>query len=219
MPLTIDKINTLISDKSARHKVLLEQLTSVNDNCSKLKDNIAKMVESRNIIIEASRTTQEQFKDFIESLVTLAIQSVFPEKEYRFIVDFVLQANRSQINLLVQQGEKEPYIPEDEQGGALLDIISFALRIVLWSLEKPRSRNTLIFDEPFRWTGALTELAANMMKEISRELNIQIIIVTHDDRLKEIADKSWKVERGKDGVSIVKSYDVEETKPIKRRKA
>ena len=118
-------------------------------------------------------------------------------------MQFVLQNNRPQINLLVQDGENEPYIPKEEQGGGLLDIISFALRVVLWSLEKPRSRNILIMDEPFRWTGNLTELAANMMKEISKKLGLQIIMVTHDERLMEIADKSWLCKKEKE-LSVVK---------------
>ena len=58
-------------------------------------------------------------------------------------------------------------------------------------------------DEPFRWTGNLTELAANMRKEISKKLGLQIIMVTHDERLMEIADKSWLCKKEKE-LSIVK---------------
>jgi DNA repair exonuclease SbcCD ATPase subunit len=199
----INGIQRVVVQKLAEHKVLSNQIDQITKECKSAENKISNMVEARNIIAEASRVTQEQYKEFVESLITLAIQSVFPEKDYKFIVDFVLQANTSQIFLMVQQGDKEPYLPKDEQGGCLLDIISFALRIVLWSLEKPRSRNVLIFDEPFRWTGALTERAANMMKEISGKLGIQIIMVTHDERLSEVADRSWHVARDKNGVSVL----------------
>lgn len=185
------KVNMLMGEL----KVRKQEQESIEEVVKGMESHIEGMVMARNILSEASRATQEQFKAYVEGLVTLAIQSVFPNENYKFVVDFVLQNNRSNINLLVQQGDKDPYIPEDEQGGGLLDIISFALRIVLWSLEKPRRRNVIIMDEPFRWTGNLTEKAADMMKEISEKLGIQIIIVTHDDRLKEIADKSWMVQR------------------------
>lgn len=201
--MDINDVQRVVSRKLTEHKVLSGQIDQISKEYKSAESEISNMVEARNIIAEASRITQEQFKEFVESLITLAIQSVFPDKDYKFIVDFVLQANRSQIFLMVQQGDKEPYLPEDEQGGCLLDIISFALRIVLWSLEKPRSRNVLIFDEPFRWTGALTEKAANMMKEISGKLDIQIIMVTHDERLSEVADRSWHVTRDKRGVSVL----------------
>lgn len=219
--MTIQEINDFVKKRNTKYELLKEQLSLKKKEIESSNKLYTDLVESRLIISEASRATQMQFKEFVESLVTLAIQTVFPEEGYKFIVEFDLKANHSVINLLVQQGDKEPYVPEEEQGGALLDIISFALRIVLWSLEKPRSRNTLIFDEPFRWTGDLTPLAANMMREISKKLNIQIIMVTHDKRLKEISDKFWTVHREKGGESIIDNLiEVKEEikSKIKRRK-
>jgi chromosome segregation ATPase len=201
--MRLEELKDIVFTKEAEYKLLNEQLDSLRINCASVKSYIAELIEARNIITEASRITQEQFKEFVEQLTTLAIQSVFPDKDYRFIVDFTLQSNRSMIELLVQQGDKEPYVPEDEQGGALLDIISFVLRVILWSLERPRSRNVIVLDEPFRFCGDLTSLAASFMKEISHKLKIQVIMVTHNRDLVEIADRCWEVTRNIDGVSIV----------------
>lgn len=212
--MNLSGMKDFVDKTVASYDILTRQLSAKQDEIKDsitLQDNLA---EARFIISEASRLTQQQFKDFVESLVTLAIQSVFPDKDYRFLVDFDLKSNRSQINLLVQEEDKEPYIPEEDQGGGLLDIISFSLRIVMWSLERPKSRNVLIFDEPFKYTGNLTELAANMMKEISHKMKLQIIMVTHDERLSEIADRSWKVTRVKTGPSLVELIDGETEKPI-----
>jgi len=201
--MRLDQIREIVKKREVEQKLLLKQSNECKNKLESIGIEILDMVEARNIISEAARITQQQFKMLVEELVTTAIQAVFPNKDYKFIMQFVLQNNRPQINLLVQDGENEPYIPKEEQGGGLLDIISFALRVVLWSLEKPRSRNILIMDEPFRWTGNLIELAANMMKEISKKLGLQIIMVTHDERLMEIADKSWLCKKEKE-LSIVK---------------
>jgi len=201
--MRLDQIREIVKKREVEQKLLSKQYDECKNKLESIGIEILDMVEARNIISEAARITQQQFKMLVEELVTTAIQAVFPNKDYKFIMQFVLQNNRPQINLLVQDGENEPYIPKEEQGGGLLDIISFALRVVLWSLEKPRSRNILIMDEPFRWTGNLTELAANMMKEISKKLGLQIIMVTHDERLMEIADKSWLCKKEKE-LSIVK---------------
>lgn len=56
-----------------------------------------------------------------------------------------------------------------------------------------------------RFCGKLTSLAGNMMKEISSKLNIQMLIVTHEDSLSEIADQCWFVKREKGGQSIVEN--------------
>jgi DNA repair exonuclease SbcCD ATPase subunit len=201
--MRVSEIKEIVKKREVEQNLLLGQYDACKNKLEKYNSEILDMIEARNIVSEAARITQQQFKLLVEELVTSAINAVFPNKDYKFVMQFVLQNNRPQINLLVQDGENEPYVPKDEQGGGLLDIISFALRVVLWSLEKPRSRNTLIMDEPFRWTGNLTELAANMMKEISKKLELQIIMVTHDERLMEIADKSWLCKKEKE-LSVVK---------------
>ncbi len=211
-------INDFVKEINTKYKLLNEQLSSKQKDIVNSKQLYNDLVEARLILSEASRATQMQFKEFVESLVTLAIQTVFVDEGYKFLVEFDLKSNHSIINLLVQQGDKEAYVPEDEQGGGLLDIISFALRIVLWSLEKPRSRNVILMDEPFRFCGALTPLAANMMKEISLELGIQIIVVTHSQDLENIADRCWRINRVKGGESIVQLIGNEEIKEVKQEK-
>lgn len=222
--MTVDQIKQFVQERKQRKKILEENLFETQGKLSIAKDEYDNLVEARRIISEAARITQLQFKGFVETLVTMAIQTVFPEEQYKFVMEFDLKANRSEINLLVQQGEKTPYSPEDEQGGGLLDIISFALRVVMWSLEKPRSRPIFVMDEPFRYCGKLTSLAGNMVKEISSKLGIQMLIVTHEDSLAEIADQCWFVKREKGGQSLVENrseqkIEVVETKSkLKRRK-
>jgi DNA repair exonuclease SbcCD ATPase subunit len=197
-------INDFVKEVNTKYKLLNEQLFFKQKDIVNSKQLYNDLVEARLILSEASRATQMQFKEFVESLVTLAIQTVFVDEGYKFLVEFDLKSNHSIINLLVQQGDKEAYVPEDEQGGGLLEILSFALRIVLFELEKPRSRNIFVMDEPFHFCGALTPLAAKMMKEISSKLNIQIIMVSHDSRLIDYSDKVWEVTRNKGGESIIK---------------
>lgn len=220
--MTVDDINIFVRNRKHRKVFLKEQLLENEKKLAAAQKEYDELIAARQIISEAARITQLQFKEFVESLVTMAIQTVFPEEDYKFVMEFDLKSNRSEINLLVQQGDKDPYNPEDEQGGGLLDVISFALRVVLWSLENPKSRNVFVMDEPFRYCGKLTNLAGNMIKEISHKLGIQILMVTHEDNLSEIADKCWFVKREKGGLSIVEDRDqemiVKKTKLIKRRK-
>ena len=208
--MDIEFIKSFVARKRTEMELLENQLAHSQAMTSSFQKLVLELTEARQVIMAVSKSTQEQFKDYVESLVTTAIQSVFPEKGYHFIVESDVKSNRTEINLLVQQGEKEPYVPKEEQGGALLDTISFALKVVLWSLEQPRSRNVLFYDEPFRFTGALTELAAAMMKEVSHELSLQIILVTHDNRLEQIADKAWRVSREDGEHSVVEEIRKEE---------
>ncbi len=201
--MTLKDIEKVILQKTTEKDYIDKSIKVNHLKIYDLEEEAERMVKARWVISEASRITQEQFKILVEELVTSAIQSVFENQDYKFIVDFSLQNNRPQINLLVQDGDKDPYIPRDEQGGGLMDIIGFALKVVMWSLQSPKNRNVLILDEPFRWTGNYTQQAGMMMKEISKKLGLQIIMVTHDERLMDIADRSWLCKREKD-ISIVR---------------
>jgi len=182
-----DTLNTEIAKKDAM--VLLET------------GNYANHVTARLVLVEVSRQTQAHLKTIIENLVNLCLKSVFSDREFEFKADFQIKRNKMECEFLVYENGHE-FSPKDEMGGSILDIISFALRIILWSLEKPRSRNVIIMDEPFKFTGKLITKAVQMVKELSNKLGIQFIINTHSDELIYIADRSWHVINVK-GKSIV----------------
>lgn len=69
---------------------------------------------------------------------------------------------------------------------------SFALRCAFWSLKK--TRHTLVLDEPFKFLSRdLIPKAAEMVQMISKELNLQIIMVSHIPDFIDSADKVFVV--------------------------
>jgi len=182
-----DKYNRLVGQK----KLLIQQLKEKKERRTVLVEDKEVYEKARWVITEASRINQQFFKDKVESLVTMAIQSVF-DRPFEFKLIMERKRNKLECRPVIMEGENE-YSPKDEMGGGLVDIISFAFRVVLWSVEKPRSRSIFILDEPFKFTGALVGRAGEMVKELSKTLGIQIIIVTHDEALKEIADVAYTV--------------------------
>lgn len=173
----LNLVSTQIKEKTERRKGLSRE---------------QKVLEtSKWVVTEASRISQELFTETVESLVTIAIQSVF-DRPFEFKLITERKRGKIEQKPIILEGENE-YIPKDEMGGGIIDIISFAFRVVLWSLEKPRRRNLLVLDEPFKFTGSLITRAGQMVKELSSELGIQIILITHEEALKEIADISYSV--------------------------
>jgi DNA repair exonuclease SbcCD ATPase subunit len=71
-------------------------------------------------------------------------------------------------------------------------------------MARPRTRNTIILDEPFKHlSDTYQDQASAMIKELSRKLNLQFIIITHKEALTNYADKIFKVsiKNGKSQVS------------------
>ena len=154
------------------------------------------------IVNKATVLIQNLFKGKVEHLITLALKGVFP-RPVDFGLDFVQRQSRTDaIPYVTERGQKRNNV-KDDVGGSLLDIVSFGLKIILWSMENPRSRNTLVLDEPMKWLGRYRTRAAQMMKEVSELLGLQLIVVTHDPEIMEVGDVSFLVEH--DGVkSVVK---------------
>jgi ABC-type transporter Mla maintaining outer membrane lipid asymmetry ATPase subunit MlaF len=149
----------------------------------------------------------------------MAIQSVF-DRPLKFNLEIERKRNKMECRLVVTEtvnGQERIYDSlEDDVAGGLIDVISFAARIVLWSLQNPRSRNVMIFDEPMKNMGKLISMGGQVLREISHKLNFQIIIVTHDDALIEIADRSYQVthDGNKSHLHLVKGIGYEENDKI-----
>jgi len=210
---------THIQNKQSERYVFQKQLAEFTNQVEQAKEFNTNRIKARFIIAEVAKLTQTKFTSYVEQLVTMAIKSIF-DRPFQFKVDFDLKRNKSECFLRIQEGEdEEPFVPKDELGGGMLDTISFALRIVLWSLQNPRSSNTILLDEPFKFVGQdeMLDRAGNMLKEISQRMNIQFIITTHQPKLTDIADKAWKVIH--DGKHSVVTQIVGESKPKLLRRA
>ncbi len=188
----------ILDKKLAQREVYRDEIKKRQLEIKYAERKVDDFEEARKIVAIVAKATQVQFKEYVENLVTLALQAVFPEKDYKFIIKFDLKNNKSVAHLLVQQGgDDEPFEPKEENAGSMINVIGFSLRIVLWSLQTPRSRATIILDEPFPATGKLAPIVGEFLKEISHHprLRLQIIMITHEDELAEVADRAWRVER------------------------
>ena len=157
----------------------------------KIKDHI----EASAILTNLSKKIQTNVKEYIEHITTMAIQTIFDEP-ITYHLDFKEKRNVMTCTPIIRNGKKQ-YFPKDDEGGAMQDIIGFIKKIVLWSIKNPRSRNTLLFDEPFRFCGDLTIKAAEVISKLALKLGIQIIIITHAPELADTCDRVWRITKKK----------------------
>lgn len=147
---------------------------------------------SLDILRLVAQACQLKLEERISSVVTSALHSVFPEP-YDLKLVFELKRNSMEASIKLCRDGLE-IDPMTEAGGGVVDVASFALRVSMWSMQRPRSRNTLILDEPFKFVSKdLQPRVSQMLKEISERLHLQMIIVTHEKSLEECADKILNV--------------------------
>jgi len=157
------------------------------------------LLKSRAIVQKVAEETQKNVEIHISNIVSLALSVVFPDP-YEFKLVFAQRRGRTECDLLLTKGG-ETFDPLTAAGGGVVDVVSFALRVALWSLKK--RRNLLILDEPFRFVSVdLQERCSAMLKELSDKLGVQIVMVSHLPNIITSADTVFLVENAR-GESVV----------------
>lgn len=158
---------------------------------------------ARLILQESARVTQEQVQYRISNLATLAMESVFDEP-YTIGLEFENKYGRTVANLFFER-DGEAINPLDASGGGAVDVAAFGLQLSMWTLKVPRSRNLFVLDEPLKWLkgGSLPEKGAEMIRQISHKLGVQIIMVSHIPDQIAHADKVFQIVQ-KRGIASIK---------------
>lgn len=191
--MTLSILKDKFTRLSERKKAFQEELEITSSQLSRMESSLEDFARAQIFFTELAEQTQKQFREQVERLATAAVHSVF-DRPYQ--VKLVSERKRGRMEteiLIVENGEE--FQPKVEMGGSMVDLLSFAMRIVLWSLQSPRSRNTFILDEPLKFlgTGERLQHAGQMLAEIARSLQIQLIIVTHEQELAELAETAYQI--------------------------
>ena len=172
--------------------LLKKQLTGERSKLQNNKTELYKYEKARQLIKEVAKITQEQITFHISDVTTMALESVF-NNPYSLEIEFVERRNKMECDLYFVRKD-ERINPLEASGGGAVDVASFALRIASWSLSQPLITKTIILDEPMRFLSVnYQEKASTMVRELSRQLNIQFIIVTHETTLTAYADNIFEV--------------------------
>lgn len=173
--------------KGSRDSVKIRR-DKLTDEVKYLISRATHISEARELLALVALETQEQLRYHISEIVTLAMDAVLDEP-YALEVDFVPKRGKTECELWFSR-DGQRVKPMDASGGGAVDVAAFALRVAIWSLKAHKTRATIVLDEPYRFLSVnLQPRAGKMLKELSRRLGLQFIMVTHSEALAECADK------------------------------
>jgi DNA repair exonuclease SbcCD ATPase subunit len=192
-------------EKQQIQKSLEIVLSELNDK----KRSLVRHEQAREIVREVGLKTQQQLQFHISDITSLALEAVFDDP-YNLKVDFIQRRNKTECDLLFVRDGNE-IDPITASGVGAIDVAAFALRIASWSMMIPHTRNTIILDEPFKHLKGenANHRVLDMINEISKKMNIQIIMIS-DERISRediiaSANKVFEVKLRK-GVSGIVSF-------------
>jgi DNA repair exonuclease SbcCD ATPase subunit len=189
---TLKEYRTRFKQMKGKVLQIQEQIVSTEESIKTETRSLQQHEKARELIREAGLKTQEQLQYHISDITSLALNAVFDDP-YELQAEFVQRRNKTECDLyFVRDGERVS--PMDASGGGAVDVAAFALRIASWSMSRPHSRPTIILDEPMKNLDKMRqEKGSEMIKEVSKRLGIQFIIVTHEPTLASYADKTFEV--------------------------
>jgi len=190
--MTTKDLRNVFERERGKQIVVSRQIVRLQTSRKDLRRSLRFHERAREIIREVGLKTQEQLQYHISDITSLALGAVFSDP-YKLVVEFVQRRNKTECDLWFER-DGERIDPISASGGGAVDVASFALRIAAWSMQRPRSRQVIILDEPMRFLSVdLQERASAMMKEISNKLGLQFIIITHESTLAAEADRVFEV--------------------------
>ena len=210
--INMAKYEKFPNQKKAAKELFESTLESLQIEIKNRQSYRTNLEESLDIMNVVGILVQQEFEEVIELLVTDALKFVFGDN-HSFEIDSRVERNQPEIHMfIVIDGER--FSPKDDEfSGGQSDVVSFALRIILWAIQYERTRASLVFDEPFRNLHGTryAESVREMIQYLARTMNLQFIIITQDEELTEAADMSFLVtkEGGISKVEIIEKLGLE----------
>lgn len=194
-----------------------KDLKAAEDSIQRFQDEIRDSEEAIVIINKVAQETQAQLEYVIRDLCSMAQEAVFyddPRGCYAVGIEFVTKRNQTEAEVYFERNGRRYYDPLRNKacGGGAIDVGGFAFRIADWSITKPKKRNTMLLDEPFKHIKGdeANRRVIQMVNQISSNIpdGLQIIMVS-DERVKvedivKGADKVFIVDADKSGVATIR---------------
>lgn len=173
---------------------LLSSIDACTSGIEEQKLACADICDAIDVMNAVSALSKAQVIGTIESLCTKALQSVLGTS-YKFVVETGMSRGRTDVEFWVEEDGERFSVKDDESGGER-DVISFALRIIVWALSESKLSSTIVLDEPGKHISAdKIPLFSMLIKELSEMLGIQFIIVSHVPEIAEAGDTWYHVEK------------------------
>lgn len=187
-----EKLNRIVVQRESSKKLLEDRMNRLEE----IKNETEVILKSQALLQEVAKEVQSKLSMKIDSIVNLGLATCFPE--YTFKLRYVSARGKTEVEFVVLMGEDE-VDPMLQNGGGLVDLLTFCLRVAIYTISNTDS--VILLDEPFKYVSkGLRDKTAELLHTLSERLNLQFIEVTHVDELIEYSDKQFVI-RKQNGVS------------------
>lgn len=179
---TLRKYRRVVDEKLGRynyHRKRNKELVGLLDERER---GLLHLNQSLEFFQEVAKNVQEDVHRKVCGIVTRCLEVIFDDP-YTFTIQFDKKRSKTEARILLCRDGQE-YDPAKSVAGGVIDVVSFALRLVSVVLSRPQLRQVLILDEPFKHLSAeYRERVGILLQELNEKMGIQFILITHHSEL------------------------------------
>ena len=205
MDLRTLESNFLLAEKQyhqrfGEKKVYDREMEKLRLAIDELSSDIQLLDQTLIILQKVSTSIQENFLRTLESLVSEGLTAVFDES-IKFKIAPSVKNNIVHLDFELENVDGIVTDIVDARGGGLISFCSVLLRILVVRLLAPFGVRQVVFlDESL---GMLSDgyvpAAGEFLSKLAMDLNIQILLVTHQRDLADYADMAYELKRSSTG--------------------
>ena len=207
---TIEQTETAIKQKRDEFNRRLGEAQSINAhkketeaNIESLKSTIETLGKVAFVLHSLANAVQEKFLNGIENLVSEGLSAVF-EEPIKFKITPTVRNKQVNLDFTILNEDGTETDLMDARGGGLVCLTGVLLRIIMARLMASKVRQVIVLDEPLGMlSSGYQPQAGELLKRLATELNMQLIMVTHNPEIIEHADKVYKLQRTAEGVKAI----------------
>lgn len=201
----LEDLKTLYNKELGMMQQLKETQKQKEEEVKALQDEKSDIELKRIILQEASDEARKQAKETLQSVATHALQFIMGE-HVSLEIELDTKGNSPTASFVVVKTYDDYIVrtdPAEEEGGGIADIVAFSVFIAMLQLAGGSNVAPLFLDEPSKFVSkGHSDKVANFLYDVSKSINRQALMVTHDDFLANIGDTAYHF-RIEDGKSIV----------------
>lgn len=201
----ISELKKIYYTEESKRNLLQKQQNELKTDIEKINKEVDILEKVLILFQKTSKYAREQGKAQIENLTTKSLRYIF-DKNYQFEIDISEKRNISSAEFYVVEENENTIVktkPEISKGGGIVDIVSLALRLSFLENTNPKVEGPLILDEPAKHVSQdYTFDIGDFLLQFSKQMNRQIIMITHNPHLASLSENIYKVNQ-KNGISNV----------------
>lgn len=180
----IEVLKAKLNEYLGEHQHLSRQVKEEEKALGIAKKKLCHAGKAQKVLQVVAEAVQRQAHQEIAEIVNRCLDTVFEGEDYEFRIRFEQKRNRTEAQLSLSRAGCDGGDGMECEGGGVVDVAAFGLRLASLLLSRPQKRKLLVLDEPFRFVSKEYRPAvAALLDALSREMNVQIIMVTHSEEL------------------------------------